>query len=198
MSYDKSIVSGNQNRQVGRGNGGRGGSPDVLVAAERSLEIQQTGRTVQVPTDPWGRLMYYLSCVNSCLDCIPERYRSYGSYSYINNEDREIILKLCILFSPDKLLQFCFIPVQSNAMESQNDFFKVADKTRLAAIGIDVNRKTATVIEGQHVEVHTFMIFKEAWLDNYYINPIKKNFGTDASSFKTQICFKPVTKTSNR
>jgi len=165
MSYDKSIVNQNQNRQSG--------GMDVIVGAERNIGIQQTGRTVQVPSDPWGKLMYYLSCVHSCLDCIPDRYRNYGSYWNITNEDREIILKLCVLFSPDKLLEFCFIPVSANAIDNQNTFFKITDTTRLAAIGIDANRRTAAVFEGQSVEVHTFMVFKEAWLDNYYINPIK-------------------------
>jgi len=164
MSYDKSLVNNNGNDD----------GIDVVVGAQRSIEIEQTGVTVSVPNNPWARLCYYLSCVNSCLDCIPIQLRDYKNYTSLTTDMKELVLKSVLVFNVQVMMELCFIPVPPEAIDSTNTFFEVKDTTRIAALGIDNNRKMAAVIEGQSVEVHTLMAFTGNWVENNYLNPLKQ------------------------
>ena len=65
--------------------------------------IKAVGTHVTVSSDPYARLMYYLSCVHSCVPDleIPLKYRTYATYYNLNDQERIELTVLCYLLSPD-------------------------------------------------------------------------------------------------
>ena len=88
----------------------------AAVLGRTQIEIKETGSTTSVPDNPTAKLMYYLSCVSSCVeadkDYAMRRLTDYeNNYSSLTNKEEAMLLILCLALSPDKLIGSIFFPV---------------------------------------------------------------------------------------
>ena len=75
----------------------------VVGYEAQSIGIKSTGTTASVPKNCNAQLMYYLSCVNSCLpdlDAIPPRLLDYENYIKLDDEERALLFAVAYLFEP--------------------------------------------------------------------------------------------------
>ena len=78
---------------------------------QMSIVIAQTGpqvsisqsTTVSLPNNPWARLMYYLSCVESVSQFDFKYLSDHRRYLELDTDDKEALLTLVILFNPDDM-----------------------------------------------------------------------------------------------
>jgi len=150
----------------------------MAAIVQQGMHIEATGTRVSVPNNNIARLMYYLSCLNSCIDFIPEEATQYSKYHLLSEGDKASIVALCVLVSPDLLLGKVLFPVPPGSPllnGSSNEFYKITEASRILAadqVGDDV-----VVIDGKRVKVTKFMVLSETWLMNHYINPLKAEIG---------------------
>ena len=136
------------------------------------IQIEETGQTVNVPNSPTGRLMYYLDCVSTVLDLheISElrRYTNYSNHYNMTIGDKNVIVRLCVLFSPDELINKCFFESPEMCGSSSNQFYKITAQQLRVAAANDI------VIGGISRNVTQIMAFKMDWMVRNYINPLRE------------------------
>ena len=72
----------------------------------QSLKIQSTGKKATVPSSDLATLMYYLESVFTVIPFdINPRLKNYSMYYSLSAEEKEQVLLLCALFSPDVMLK---------------------------------------------------------------------------------------------
>lgn len=101
----------------------------MAAIVQQGVEIEAIGKQVTVPNDEFAKLMYYLSCMNTCLeDFIPRQYTNYQNYYALSNETRGEILALVMILEPSKLLgKVIFLLPRGHPLlnGSSNEFYKV-------------------------------------------------------------------------
>ncbi len=135
------------------------------------LQFKKTGVTITVPSNPYGKMMYYFDCVCNCIeidsDSTVRRLRDYNNYSSLSTQEELMLLKICIeAASPDKLIGQCFFP-NEDLDGCSNEFFELtAVKTKLVV-------SDSFLVGGQQKKIHKIMMFKKSWLENHYFAPLR-------------------------
>ena len=135
-----------------------------------NTQIERTSRKVVVPGNDFAKLMYYLDCVASALQCdINSRYRDYKHYYNLTENDKEAIMVIVLLFNPEILIKCKVFILDSRLLRRQfdNEFFKITDEN----IGIHVNEEV--IIGGRQIRVLEIMACNENWIKTYYLDPIR-------------------------
>jgi hypothetical protein len=77
----------------------------ALAFCKNELEIKRTGQRATVPDNDIAKLMYYLKCVCTTIDCNndPEiqRFTNYSNWHRLSVDEQRQLLVLCYTFSPD-------------------------------------------------------------------------------------------------
>lgn len=101
----------------------------MAALVQQGVEFEAIGQRVTVPNDDFAKLMYYLSCMNTCLEnFIPPQYTNYQNYYNVSNETRAEILALVMILEPSKLLgKVIFLLPSGHSLlnGSANEFYKV-------------------------------------------------------------------------
>ena len=134
------------------------------------IGIKKTGTSCTVPNSPVAKLMYYFNCVCSCLEADEDyeihRLKNYQNYSSLSDEEEAKLFVLCLALSPDKLIGAVFI--HSEDIDSNNEFFELSEvSTRMVLTD-------SLMVGGRHKKVSKIMMFKKAWLEKFYLEPIKE------------------------
>ena len=133
---------------------------------QNRIGVARVGVTVNVPSNPYSKLMYYLSCVASSLD-IRNELAEYTNYAYtisLTLADKKKIVVLCSLFSPDELIGKCWFPNED--IDSSNEFFELSQVTNQLLV-------TENILIGAHSRrVAKVMFFQRSWMNNNYFNPL--------------------------
>jgi len=145
------------------------------VGVQQDITLEHTGTKVDVPYNNMGKLMYYLNCVNCCLDhfITNSRLTTYGNYNSLSNDEQESVMVLCALLSPDLLNNRVFFPLEDNSpilRGSNNTFFKITEATHVIAAAATADE--AIMIEGKKVDINQFMVYELSWLRKYYYEPL--------------------------
>ena len=70
------------------------------------LDSFNFGDELKVPPYRLAKLMYYLNCVFNVIQYSQDKkYTDYNNYYLLNEEDEEIVKKLCLTFNPKVLLE---------------------------------------------------------------------------------------------
>jgi len=139
----------------------------------------------KVPTNDVAHLMYYLYCVNICLDGYikDKKVMDFPNFYSLTNEQRDKVYSLCSTMTPYHLINTVFFNVHSLdrlLKNSPNYFYPLQEgrKKIPAAARVD----DSILIEGKKVAVKAVMVFEESWLRTHYFTPISKKQATDTTS----------------
>lgn len=143
-----------------------------FIATREGIGIRETGTKVTVPNDSIARLMYYLSCCNSCLEVLEKRLTNYQNYYSLSAAEKTAVVALAAILSPDELLDNCFIPVDDNSpllSGLSNNFYEIERATTV--LGGTVRPSGVVMMEGKRVQVRSIMVVTRGWLDKNFIKP---------------------------
>ena len=148
---------------------------DTIMAAvvnRVSIGLKDTTITTSVPDNATARLMYYLECICTVLQMEPNaqmsRLRDFENYWRLDDDDKQRLLVLCLLLSPDKLTGKCIFQDDDLCGDSGNKFFELSAvrNTLLVSQSILINGRTSTVTK--------IMTYKMSWLLRNFLEPLKE------------------------
>ena len=145
----------------------------AAVIGSTQIHVKKTGSSTTVPDNPIAKLMYYFNCVCSCIeaddDYTTRRLRDYANYSSLSSQEEAQLLILCLALSPDKLIGSIFLPAsdEEDFDGCTNEFYE------LSAVSTRVLVSESLMVGGQQKKVRKIMKFKKAWIERYYIDPLR-------------------------
>lgn len=143
----------------------------AAVLGRTEIGIKKTGTTVSIPDNPKAKLMYYLNCMCSVLDLSGTdnltRLRNYRQYSALSEAETDALVTLCFLLSPDELSGKVIFQDDIMCGDSSNEFYEIS------AVRNNLLISDSIIIGGQRRAVSKIMAFKQQWLINYWVNPMK-------------------------
>eukprot|EP00339_Tiarina_fusa_P015418 CAMPEP_0117060274 /NCGR_PEP_ID=MMETSP0472-20121206/41890_1 /TAXON_ID=693140 ORGANISM="Tiarina fusus, Strain LIS" /NCGR_SAMPLE_ID=MMETSP0472 /ASSEMBLY_ACC=CAM_ASM_000603 /LENGTH=208 /DNA_ID=CAMNT_0004778351 /DNA_START=28 /DNA_END=651 /DNA_ORIENTATION=+ len=146
----------------------------AFVATREQVGFKATGVTCTVPNDPIAKLMYYLRCVNTCVDALKGDVTDYNRYRYLSQAEKAAVVALAAVLSPDELLGTCFFLVEAGSPilnGTSNEFYEIERATDI--LGGAVGNGGVVIVEGRQVRVQKIMVHNRRWLDNNFLNPFK-------------------------
>ena len=90
----------------------------AAVIESETVGVKSAGHSTSVPNDCHARLMYYLSCVNSCLpdlDAVPSQLRNYSNYYSLSEDNRFLVMLGAAVLKPEVLEGNVFFLVEDNS-----------------------------------------------------------------------------------
>ena len=145
----------------------------AAVIGSTQIHVKKTGISTTVPDNPIAKLMYYFNCVCCCVeaddDYTTRRLRDYKNYSSLSSQEEAQLLILCLALSPDKLIGSIFLPASDDEDFSgcTNEFYE------LSAVSTRVLVSESLMVGGQQKRVRKIMKFKKAWIEKFFINPLR-------------------------
>jgi hypothetical protein len=134
--------------------------------------LKDISRTAQVPDDPTAKLMYYLNSICTILDLDDTDsdlrvLRDYAHYFQLSAYGRTRLITLCLMLSPDTLINKCIF--QSDAMcgNMANKFYELAAVRHQFFVAGNI------LVGGRNRRVQKIMCFKMSWLNNNYFVPLR-------------------------
>lgn len=125
-----------------------------------------------VADDPTAKLMYYLNCMCHVLSLDDDedinRLRRFDEYSYLNHTDRNVLINMCYLLSPDVLMNKCIFQDDALCGNMANAFYDLETLSNTLVVAGSV------MIGGQQKRVTKIMAFKISWLQAYWEQPMKE------------------------
>lgn len=136
------------------------------------LQVEKTGISVTIPSNPKAKLMYYLDCICNVLELGSDasnlrRLRDYENYYRLTEDETNELLLLCALISPKVLLNKCIFQDDDMCGDSNNEFYKIQAVRHRMVVASSI------MIGGQTKSVNKIMCFKMSWLRQYYLQPME-------------------------
>jgi len=151
---------------------------EAIILSEK-LVIEKTGTEADVPLCFLGRLMYYLSVVNSLLfDAISnKRYYEYDNWDSLNKDEKTAVVELGIIFNIDLLMKAGIIINDKRLVRkgSNNQFYRITDER----IGIHINENI--IINGRSIKILEVMACTDKWIEYNYTLPMNYFLNIDKS-----------------
>ncbi|KAK8893026.1 hypothetical protein M9Y10_030283 [Tritrichomonas musculus] len=141
----------------------------MILGGQHEIGIEIIGTNCTVPDSHMACLMYYLRSVNSLCDFgIPNNLTNFDNYNKLSFDQENAVLCFAALLNPKIFIEKNIMIYQPELCGNcKNEFFKISDsRTAVAAT-------REFIIGGKQVHTLRIMAFKESWLENYYINPMK-------------------------
>ena len=164
------------------------------------INFERFSVKANIPNNDVARLMYYLSCVCTAIDCQDDaeiqRFTSYEKWHQLSREEQKALVVLCYAISPDILENKVFFQYDALCVEFPNEFYKISQVQNqlLAAESI--------VIAGRTRQVNKIMTYKKQWLQNFYFDPMRRLASIFNNSASTAVTYtrpntnvKPMTYT---
>ena len=134
----------------------------------REIGIKKIGRKVIVPQNPYAKLMYYLSCVDTLIQYnFNQRLINYEQYYNLTEKEKQSIKFLAYLLTPNILLKYNIIINKPELCGNcSNEFYEITD----TKLGFHTN--SIISIGGIDVKVRKIMAFQGNWIENNYYRPL--------------------------
>ena len=143
----------------------------AVVIGRNEIGIERTTKATTVPDNDVAKLMYYLDCVCTAIDCGPDedirRFRNYSHWAQLSFEERKLLLVLCYTFSPDVFEGKVFFHSEELCVEFSNEFYKI-NQVRHRLIAAE-----SVLIAGRAHQVTNIMVYKMSWMRQYYLEPMQ-------------------------
>ncbi|KAK3085546.1 hypothetical protein FSP39_005147 [Pinctada imbricata] len=144
----------------------------MALLGRTEVGVKEFGREINVPEHPTAKLMYYLDSICYVLDIDKSeanirKLRDYRRYRALDDSETEELLILCILFTPDILVDKCIFQDNEMCGGDMNKFFEVSAVSDRFLITPEV------LIGGQTRKVQKILFFHEIWLECWYHDPMR-------------------------
>ena len=133
------------------------------------LGILNDGNEVKVPKNKLAKLMYYLDCVFSILDCPGyDFYRNYKNYKSLTRRQINEVLVLAIRFEPSLMQDYNLFIMDKDLIPLGfgNQFYDRGDKR------LPYYARREVLIGGKGFKVLKVMACNQAWIDENYNEPM--------------------------
>ena len=133
------------------------------------LGILDDGNEVKVPKNKLAKLMYYLDCIFSILDCPGyDFYRNYKNYHNLSTRQTNEVLVMCARFEPSLMKNYHLFIQDKDLlpMGFGNQFYDIEDNR----VPYSVRRNV--LIGGRGFKVLQVMACNQAWIDENYNEPM--------------------------
>ena len=128
-----------------------------------NIDYDKTSQNV--PENSTARLMFYLSCVYrvSNQDTMLKNYTNYQNYAKMSSQDKQNILSLAYILSPEKFFNDLFLLEPELEPNFENDHYFIEN----IELEVDPSGNCAR-------RVNKVMYFTLSWLENFYAIPMTK------------------------
>jgi hypothetical protein len=164
----------------------------ALVFQRNEISLECTSSSVTVPNNDVARLMYYLNCVCTAIDCNrdPEiqRFTNYNNWHYLSIDEQRQLHALCYTFSPDVFNNRVFFHSDELCGSSSNKFYRIS-QVRHQLVAAE-----SIVIAGQVREVNEIMTYTMTWMKTNYFDPMERlvtRLGTSSRTNTYQPAYTP-------
>ena len=134
--------------------------------------MKDTSVTATVPNHYKAKLMYYFHCIGTVLELENNgqlrRLRDYKNYWSLDEEDTNALLALCLILSPDKLMNKCIFMDEEMCGDMNNRFLE------LSAVSNTLVVSRSILINGESRTVTKIMAFTRAWLRKNYLDLLEE------------------------
>ena len=168
----------------------------AALVRSNTIEIKRTGVQAEVPDNDVARLMYYLSCVCTAINCSNDpdikRFIDFENYRKLSADEQKALLVVCYTFSPDVFHNKVFFQNDELCGNYANDFFEISQiQNQVVAV-------ESIVIAGQNRQVNKIMTYKMQWMQRNYIGPMQRlasrlNTPARPTSTSQPISYRPYT-----
>ena len=143
----------------------------ALVAGRNEYGIKRIGRLTAVPDNDVARLMYYLCCVCTAIECDQNedirRFTNYANWTRLSIDEQKLLLLLCYTFSLDVLEGKVFFHCPELCIQTSNEFYQI-NQIRHRLIAVE-----SIIIAGRAHTVTKIMTYKLLWLQKNYLEPMQ-------------------------
>ena len=146
----------------------------AAILSRTEVDMRQTGVIVSVTNDNRAKLMYYLKSICTVLAITDEstliqRLTDHQNYYKLTENEVDQLLLLCVLFHPDEMQGKCIFLSDELCGDSNNEFYSITAANQHLAV-------TENVIIGGKVRiVKRIMTYKMAWIERFYLEPMRQN-----------------------
>jgi len=144
----------------------------AAIIQANQIEVERFTVKVDIPNNDIARLMYYLNCVCTVIDCTDDsdirRFISYQNWQGLSSNERNALIALCRTINPDILRNKVFFPIDALCINFTNEFYKINEvQNRIVAAD-------SIIIAGRIHRVNKIMTYKQEWLQTFYYGPIQR------------------------
>ena len=133
------------------------------------LGILNESNGVKVPNNKLAKLMYYLQCVFSVLDCPGfEYYTDYTHYRSLTRRQIKNVLLMAQRFNPETMKSYNLFLQNSKliSMEFGNQFYDANDER------LPYRIRSSVLIGGKSFKVLQVMAVNQGWLNKNFYEPM--------------------------
>lgn len=151
-----------------------------LFGNSNQSSIESSGWKTSIPNHCFGRLQYYLHCVNICFpmagnEHIPSYlcdFQHFRSSQRITQSDYKDIVDWAQSYSPNHMIGrgLWYQVPWHKSLDGDNKFFMITNKNDLAAVGVDNNAAFAFLQQTR--SKFQIMLFKKKWTEYAYWEPL--------------------------
>jgi hypothetical protein len=138
----------------------------------KNIKFERTGVTANVPNNDVARLMYYMQCVCTSINCNDDpgiqRFTNYANWACLTITDQAALVVACGAFSPDVLNNRVFFQSDALCGDSSNEFYTINQVRNQVAAAESI------IIAGRVRVVNKIMTYKMQWMKKYYFDPMQR------------------------
>jgi predicted Fe-S protein YdhL (DUF1289 family) len=144
----------------------------ALAFRQNEFGVKRTGQSVTVADNDIAKLMYYLNCVCTTIDCNndPEirRFTNYSNWHSLSTDEQRQLVVLCYTFSPDIFEDKIFFQKDALCIGCRNEFYEISQvSSQLVAV-------RSIIIAGRTRRVNNIMAYKMSWMQSNYLEPMRR------------------------
>ncbi len=138
----------------------------------KNIKFERIGVTANVPNNDVARLMYYMQCVCTSINCNDDpgiqRFTNYANWACLTKIDQAALVVACGAFSPDVLNNRVFFQSDALCGDSTNEFYTINQVRHQVAAAESI------IIAGRVRVVNNIMTYTMQWMKTYYFDPMQR------------------------
>ncbi|CAF0775026.1 unnamed protein product [Rotaria sordida] len=142
----------------------------MAMIQNTNFDVKAFGKNVTIPNADIAKIMYYIDCVCTVIDYNDreiQRYRNYSNWANMSDAEDRLIFILALALSPDELENKVFFNSPQLCPNSNNQFYEIGQiKNQLLIV-------QSLFIGGQQRNVKKIMAYKPAWMQTFYLQPMR-------------------------
>ena len=143
----------------------------MSIVAGRQITLETAGELVNVPSNPYAKLMYYLACVNVITSIDFDGLTNYKRWASLTQEEKDKIVAYAMIFNPNTLADNNVVVILADDVEAFKDGNEFVKKTDQRLLHVHV--PDTLTLDHYHASIAYVMFAKVLWFDRNYFNPLK-------------------------